>query len=140
MSDILDQIDDLEDDEFGELELDDEDDSPDFSTDLVISDDDLEYEMSEGKAREITDAIRAAASATYILLHQAHNGKAYKALGYDTWAEYVKHEFDISASRSYQLLDLAKAIQMIEAVTPDGTDVKLTEAQTASRPIRLHRL
>jgi hypothetical protein len=129
MSDILDHIEDLEDDEFGELELDEETDSTDFSTDLVISDDDLEYEMSEGKAREITDAIRAASAATYILLAQAHSGKAYKALGYDTWAEYVKNEFDISASRSYQLLDLSKAIQMIEAVTPEGTDVKLTEAQ-----------
>lgn len=130
MSDILDQIDDLEDNEFNELELDDDDEgATDFSTELEILDDDLEYEMSEGKAREITDAIRAAASATYILLAQAHAGKAYKALGYDTWAEYVKEEFDISASRSYQLLDLSKAVQMIEAVTPEGTVVKLTEAQ-----------
>lgn len=129
MSDILDQIDDLEDDEFEALELDEETDSSEFSTDLVISDDDLDYIMSEGKAHEITDAIRAASAATYILLAQAHSGKAFKALGYDTWAEYVKNEFDMSASRSYQLLDLSKAIQMIEAVTPEGTDVKLTEAQ-----------
>lgn len=129
MSDILDQINDLEDDEFDELEIDEDNESSDFSTELVISDDDLEYEMSEGKAREITDAIRAASAATYILLAQAHAGKAFKALGYDTWADYVKNEFEISASRSYQLLDLSKAIQMIEAVTPEGTQVKLTEAQ-----------
>jgi len=129
MSDILDQINDLEDDGFEELELDDDVDPFDHGTDLLISDDDLDFEMSEAKAREITDAIRAAASATYILLAQAHNGKAYKALGYETWAEYVKHEFDISASRSYQLLDLSKAVQMIESVTPEGTEVRLTEAQ-----------
>lgn len=127
MSDILDQIELLDDDEELELTEDEEQDS-DFGA-LVISEDDLDFEMSEAKAREVTDAIRAAASATYILLAQAHAGKAYKALGYDTWADYVKNEFDISASRSYQLLDLSKAVQMIEAVTPAGTDVKLTEAQ-----------
>lgn len=127
MSDILDHIEDLN--EFDELELEDEDETSEFSTELVISDDELEYEMSEGKAREITDAIRAASAATYILLAQAHAGKAFKALGYETWADYVKAEFEISASRSYQLLDLSKAIQMIEAVTPEGTQVKLTEAQ-----------
>lgn len=124
--DILNVIDSLEDDDFDELEVDDEIDS---SSDLVILDDDLEYEMSEGKAREITNAIRAAAEATYILLAQAHKGKAYKALGYDTWADYVKTEFEISASRSYQLLNLSKAIQELEAATPEGTVIKLTEAQ-----------
>lgn len=129
MSDILDQIDDLDKDEFDKLEIDVDDESSDLSTELVIADDELDYEMSEGKAREITDAIRAASAATYILLAQAHAGKAFKALGYETWADYVKAEFEISASRSYQLLDLSKAIQMIEAVTPEGTQVKLTEAQ-----------
>lgn len=132
--DILDGIENLEefdeDDEFSELEIDDDSNElEEFSDELALNDEDFEYEMSEGKAREITDAIRAAASATYILLAQAHAGKAYKALGYETWADYVKQEFEITASRSYQLLDLSKAIQMIEAVTPEGTDVKLTEAQ-----------
>lgn len=127
MSDILDSIDDLVDDDY---DSDDElsNDVDDFSQDLdmVI---DNETDMSETEARELTEAIRSAATATYILLAQAHEGKAYKALGYDTWAAYVKEEFDISTQRSYQLLDLSKVITTLEASAPDGTEVKLTEAQ-----------
>lgn len=86
-------------------------------------------QMSEAKARELTNAIKAAAEATYVLLAKAHQGKAYKALGYETWADYVTKEFEISTQRSYQLLNLSKTIQEIEAVAPAGTEVKLTEAQ-----------
>lgn len=127
--DILETVEDLQDGEFDELEL-PEDDSDDESDELdLIDDDELALEMSEGKAREVTDAIRAAASATYVLLSQAHEGRAHKALGYATWADYVNTEFDISAARSYQLLDLSKVIKNIEEATPDGTRIKLTEAQ-----------
>jgi len=131
MSDILDSIDDLiEDDDY------DFSDAPqienaefdNFAGDLeqVIED---EGDMSESEAKEITEAIRSAATATYILLTQAHEGKAYKALGYETWASYVKEEFEISPQRSYQLLDLSKVIKTIEGSAPEGTDVRLTEAQ-----------
>lgn len=133
MSDILDSIevtgDNAKDfnDELDELDFDDEGNEGDVVE--LLSDDDLEFEMSEAKAREITDAISAAATATYVLLAQAHQGKAYKALGYSTWADYVREEFDISASRSYQLLDLSKVVREIEEATPEGTVVRLTEAQ-----------
>ena len=121
MTDILDTLADLDDEDFeadlldspsGELELFEEDDT-----------------MSEARAREITEAIRSAATVTFILLAQAHEHKAHKALGYATWAEYVQEEFDMSAQRSYQLLDLSKVMNEIETVVPEGTEVKLTEAQ-----------
>ncbi len=129
--DILDTIEGLdEESELDELELEENEDEVDPEEELeLITEEDLPHEMSEGKAREVTDAIRAAASATYVLLDQAHKGKAHKALGYATWAEYVQVEFDISASRSYQLLDLSKVIRIIDDVTPEGTKVKLTEAE-----------
>lgn len=131
MSDILDSIDDLiDDDEDYDLEAPEvsSEEYDDFSGDIeqVIVD---EGDMSETEAKEITEAIRSAATATYILLAQAHEGKAYKALGYETWASYVKEEFEISPQRSYQLLDLSKVIKTIESSAPEGTDVKLTEAQ-----------
>lgn len=131
MSDILDSIDDLiDDDEDYDLEAPEvsSEEYDDFSGDIeqVIVD---EGDMSETEAKEITEAIRSAATATYILLAQAHEGKAYKALGYETWASYVKEEFEISPQRSYQLLDLSKVIKTIEGSAPEGTDVKLTEAQ-----------
>lgn len=130
MSDILDSIDDLleeEDSDYsfeGTLVSQEEDVDDDLTLDEIASPD-----MDEVEAREVTEAIRSAATATYILLAQAHEGKAYKALGYETWADYVRDEFEISSQRSYQLLDLSKAVKMIEAAAPEGTVVKLTEAQ-----------
>lgn len=123
MTDILELIDD--DDNTAEIiDLEDEDFAP--NTEVAERGDD---ELSETKARELTNAIKAAAEATYVLLARAHQGKAYKALGYSTWAEYVNKEFEISTQRSYQLLNLSKTIEALEAVAPEGTEVKLTEAQ-----------
>lgn len=130
MSDILDSIDDLMEDDY-DSEIEDNssiEEFDDISQELDVALEDA-GEMNESEAREITEAIRSAATATYILLAQAHEGKAYKALGYETWASYVKDEFNISTQRSYQLLDLSKVIQTLESSAPEGTDVKLTEAQ-----------
>lgn len=131
MTDILDTIDELDDD------FDLEDDDFEAEVELVDDEDD---EMSASEAQEITEAIRSAATATYILLAQAHERKAYKALGYETWADYVKEEFEMSAQRSYQLLDLSKAVAMIEAAVPEGTAVKLTEAQARDIKRELPRI
>jgi len=122
MTDILELIED--DDSTETIEIDDSD-FEDSSSEIVRG----EGELSEGKARELTNAIKAAAEATYVLLARAHQGKAYKALGYATWADYVTQEFEISTQRSYQLLNLSKTIEALEAVAPEGTEVKLTEAQ-----------
>jgi len=123
MTDILELIED--DDTSPEtIEVDDSD-FEDSSKEIVRG----EGELSESKARELTNAIKAAAEATYVLLARAHQGKAYKALGYSTWADYVTQEFEISTQRSYQLLNLSKTIEALEAVAPEGTEVKLTEAQ-----------
>lgn len=137
MSDILDSINDLTD----EIEEDEVFDgvlealSDDF-LDVI----DYEGEMSEAAARDITEAIRSAATATYILLARAHEGKAYRALGYDTWADYVRDEFSISPQRSYQLLDLSKTVKLIEQAAPEGTEVKLTEAQARDIKRELPRI
>lgn len=122
MTDILELIED--DDSTETIEIDDSD-FEDSSSEIVRG----EGELSEDKARELTNAIKAAAEATYVLLARAHQGKAYKALGYSTWADYVTQEFEISTQRSYQLLNLSKTIEALEAVAPEGTEVKLTEAQ-----------
>ena len=65
----------------------------------------------------------------YVLIQRAHAGKAYKALGYSSFGDYVTQEFEISTSRAYQLINLAETIRIIEEVTPDDTEVRLTEAQ-----------
>ena len=122
MTDILDTLADLDEDSEG-FDISHELDTLAEMGELEAGD------MSEARAVEITEAIRSAATVTFILLSQAHQHNAHKALGYSTWAEYVKEEFDMSAQRSYQLLDLSKVINEIETVVPEGTEVKLTEAQ-----------
>lgn len=128
MTDILDSIDGLNFDEEDEVELVEADEV--FNSAEVVEFEQIEdFEMSRDEAEQITYSIKSAATATYILLARAHAGKAYRALGYETWGEYVKEEFDISRQHSYQLLDLASSVKMIEEAAPEGTRVKLTIAQ-----------
>lgn len=96
--------------------------------------------MTRQAARELTDSIKASVTATYILVKRAHDLKAWKSLGYKTWEEYVKSEFDMSAARSYQLINQADVIKQIEEVTPDGTKVMLTEAQARDIKKELPRI
>lgn len=125
MADILDHMADAE-AYAAELQGIDDGDSSEFAKQIMERED---GQLSEVKARELTDAIRSAATATYILLARAHEYKAWKALGYDTWKDYVSAEFDMSASRSYQLLNYYRDMEQIEASTPEGTEIKLTEWQ-----------
>src|SRR5919106_4677116 len=68
-------------------------------------------------ARELTNRIKTGLEGIFDqiyeveqLLLEAHNRRAWQALGYKTWEEYVKTEFDLSRRRSYQLLDQARVI------------------------------
>jgi hypothetical protein len=44
------------------------------------------------------------------LILEARNRRAWQALGYSTWEQYVKKEFALSRSRSYQLIDQALVV------------------------------
>lgn len=80
------------------------------------------------EATELTEHIRSTADVLYVLVARAHAGKAHLALGYKNFESYVKEEFNISRSRAYQFLNQANVIAAIEASTPDGTRIKITEA------------
>jgi hypothetical protein len=99
----------------------------------ALSDDDRALldagSMTKDAARELTNQIKATATATYVLVHRAHELKCWMALGYDSWESYVTSEFDMSKSRSYQLINQAKVVEAIQEVVPDGTEIMLTEAQ-----------
>lgn len=134
MDDILDSIDEI-DDLIDEDEVEHDEDESEALEGVVSASDELdtivanESSMTMEEARHITDAIRSATTAIYLLLGQARDGKAYKALGYETWDEYVREEFNISRQRSYQLIDWGNAIAALQSAAPEGTTVKLTEAQ-----------
>lgn len=96
--------------------------------------------MTKAAAEEVTEAIKSYATATWVLVKRAHDGKAWKSLGYSTWADYVKTEFDMSASRSYQLINQAEVIAALEDAAPTGTRLLLTEAQTRDIKQQLPRI
>jgi hypothetical protein len=64
-------------------------------------------------ASDLTERIRAATRHVCLLLLEAHERGAAAALGYETWAHYVKQEFGLSRRRSYELLDQARVIRAI---------------------------
>lgn len=84
--------------------------------------------LDENQAKELTEYIRSTSNVLYVLIERAHSGKAHTALGYKTFEEYVRAEFDISRSRAYQLLNQSRVISEIESALPEGTPVHITEA------------
>ena len=84
--------------------------------------------LSTDEARELTSTIRNAAEMLWVLLARAHEGRAWEALGYTSWEGYVRAEFDMSRSRSYQLLDQGRVIAALTEAMPEGAEVSLTEA------------
>lgn len=90
--------------------------------------------LTEEEARVLTENIRSATNVLYILIKRAHAGKAWKALGYNSFQAYVKEEFQLSRSYAYKLLDQATVIEAIQAATPEGTEVYVSES--ASRTLK----
>jgi len=70
--------------------------------------------MSEHEARDLTMRIKSEMRQTCLLLLQAHDGCAWKALGYSSWERYVHHEFGYSRSRSYELLDQGRVVHAVQ--------------------------
>lgn len=60
-------------------------------------------ELTKAQARKLTDKIIANLDALPQLIHEAMQGRAYKALGYATIADWADAEFGLSRSRIYQI-------------------------------------
>lgn len=94
-----------------------------------------EVAVSKAWAADVTARIKVSAVATYELIKEAYDGKAWLGLGYKSWREYTAAEFDMSASYAYRLVTQAKvAKQLTEAaasVSPNGdtSPVVLTEKE-----------
>lgn len=86
-------------------------------------------ELTHDEALELTKSIKSTITAAWVLLGRAHEGKAYRALGYGTWEEYVRTEFDFSVRTSYRLLDKAEVVRALEQASPADTEIQLTSKQ-----------
>ncbi|MER8979274.1 hypothetical protein [Mesorhizobium sp. M0870] len=73
--------------------------------------------MNKADAKKLTDRIRAAVDDLWALLLEAHERKAWTALGHATWEAYVKAEFGMTRQRSYQILDQGRVIEAVRDVT-----------------------
>lgn len=89
-------------------------------------------DFTEDEARRLTADIKAWAGTLWVRLEAAHRGKAWKALGYTSWGDYLESEFDIRRSRGYQLVSHAAAVrELTEAAGVDvSTAVDIPERHT----------
>lgn len=78
-------------------------------------------QLTKAEASALTERIRGHIDAAWDDITKAYEGKAWKALGYSSWGDYVKAEFDISRQHSYKLIDQGRVIQELEKAA--GEDV-----------------
>lgn len=90
-------------------------------------------DFTKAEAEALTSSIRAYAKVTCFKLADAHQGRAYLAMGYDSFEEYCATELDISRSRGYQLLRHAAGLRDLAdaaGIDPVSTNVHITEGAT----------
>lgn len=92
--------------------------------------------LDEAGARALTNQIKTTTTDLCRLLVQAHDRKAWRALGYKSWQEYVVVEFHMSRQRAYQLLDQAVVIDKVRAAAEMTTSVDISEAE--ARDLKPH--
>ena len=92
-------------------------------------------EIDSKGAKQLTNDIKSTSTALYVLLKRAHDTKAWKALGYNSWTEYIEKEFEFSRARSYQLINQANVIEEINEAS--GVELYLTESEARSIKKRL---
>jgi hypothetical protein len=85
--------------------------------------------FTSNEARLITDRIKERVVEAWELLVEAHERQAHLALGYKSWKEYVRLEFEMSESNSYRLLDQGHVIKALEEVTPACGSPVVTQRQ-----------
>jgi len=87
--------------------------------------------LSAPEARVLTDEVKVCAHELWFRLRQLHEGGAHTALGYSSWAAYCAAEFDMGASRAYQLLDAGRVAAAVDGhsttVEPPANEAQARE-------------
>jgi hypothetical protein len=94
-------------------------------------------QLDPRQARDLTERIKVGLEHVSTLLLHAHDGRAWTALGYSTWGEYVTREFRFTKQRSFQLLDHARFVRALEDAAGRSTAVDLPER--VSRDLKPYR-
>ena len=94
-------------------------------TDLAIPD------MSEDEARDLTNRIRQSVSVAWAQIAKAYQGRAWLALGYDSWDDYTDAEFDGARLR----LPREERTMVVASLRDAGLSTRAIAAATGvSRP------
>src|SRR5215213_10254323 len=81
-------------------------------------------QLSEAKARRLTEEFKADAKALWRKLVYLHDSGAHYALGYRSWADCCETEFGIKSSQAHRLLNAGRVV----AVTPQlGNEAQARE-------------
>lgn len=78
--------------------------------------------MNADEAHAITHKIKAYAKSICFLVREAHDGKAWEPLGFETWEAYTLEEFGMSRQRAHQLIQHADKLDLLA----DGLDLAST--------------
>ncbi|MBN7777749.1 hypothetical protein JYP49_14200 [Nitratireductor aquimarinus] len=77
-------------------------------------------DLTKQEAKEISQRIRDRVEDIRKLVARAHDGKAWKALGYKTWEAYVKAEFGMSRVHAHRLMKQGEVLEAIEEAVGDS--------------------
>lgn len=72
--------------------------------------------LSVDEARTLTEQIKTGLYQVSDLMFKAHEGRAWALMGYRTWEAYVRTEFRLSRSRSYELVEQGRFAHAIKSV------------------------
>ncbi len=95
-------------------------------------------ELSRNEAGRLTQKIRDHAEKAWALLKEAHDKKAWAAMGYTSFEAYCRDEFGMSRGNAYRLLGQASVIGEIAAaagLSPAG-DIGASISDRAARELK----
>jgi hypothetical protein len=92
--------------------------------------------LSAEEAKALTEEIRSHARMTCFLLAKAHDQRAWRVLGYRSWAAYGRCEFGLSRARLYDLLEQAHVIRCLQTALGLRLEVAPDISPYAARDIK----
>lgn len=84
--------------------------------------------LDEGQARDLTDRIKAELSATWDLITEAYQRRAWAALGFQSWDAYCKTEFGASRIK----LPSEERREVVSSLRDAGLSIRAIAAATGS--------
>jgi hypothetical protein len=89
--------------------------------------------LNQDEARMLTTEIQRTTVRLWLLVTEAHDRAAHFALGYDSWDDYVRAEFKMSPSRSYQLVDTGHVMRELAVAGADLDTIPAPPTRIVSR-------